>query len=278
MTQPGRPGEAGPAPSEQLWADSSWAARASFGAQREITAYCYLDVWLIEVASPLRVPGDVIDLAIQLSLAESPRGVVCSVGDASVLQPIDLELLGRTGRHVRNWPGAPLLLVCPDDRRWSSVQRQPEARLLQRSSSLLHAWSQIRALLPTRHVQTSLTPDARAAGSARRFLSSTCEDWDTPQHLSSGPIVVSELVTNAVEHTGGPVDLHLAEHGRELRVGVRDHGEEAPVTRADDPASTSGRGLRIVQSLCRATGALPAAGGGKLVWAVLAADPVTASG
>ncbi len=108
-------------------------------------------------------------------------------------------------------------------------------------------------------------------------MSSTCEDWAAPQHLSSGPIVLSELVTNAVEHTSGPVDVHLAEHDGELRIGVRDHADEPPVTRADDPDSTSGRGLRIVQSLSRATGALPASGGGKLVWAVLAAEPVTAS-
>ncbi len=83
-------------------------------------------------------------------------------------------------------------------------------------------------------------------------------------------------MTNAVEHTTGPIDVHLSEHGGELRIGVRDHADEAPVTRADDPDSTSGRGLRIVQSLCRATGALPASGGGKLVWAVLAPEPVSA--
>lgn len=276
MTQPGQPGDIGPVPSDQTWAHSSWAARVSLGAHREITAYRHLDVWLIEVGSELRVPGDAIDLAIQLALAESPRGVVCSVVDAAVLASADLEQLGRTGRHVQSWPGAPLLLVCPDDARWAELGNQPEARFLQRSSALLHAWSQLRALLPGRHVRLSLTPDARAARTARRFLSSTCEEWATPQHLSSGPIVLSELVTNAVEHTGGPVDVHLAEHDGELRIGVRDHADAPPVTRVDDPTSTGGRGLRIVQSLSRATGALPASGGGKLVWAVLATDPVTA--
>ena len=277
MTQPGRPGDIGPVPPEQTWAHSSWAARVALGAHREITAYRYQDVWLIEVNGELPVPGDAIDLAIQLALAESPRGVVCSVVDASELPSADLEQLGRTGRHVQSWPGAPVLLVCPDDARWAELGRQPEARFLQRSSSLLHAWSQLRALLPGRHVRMSLAPDARAARTARRFLSSTCEDWAAPHHLSSGPIVLSELVTNAVEHTSGPVDVHLAEHDGELRIGVRDRGDEPPVTRADDPDGTSGRGLRIVQSLSRATGTLPASGGGKLVWAVLAAEPVTAS-
>lgn len=285
MTQPGRPGDIGPVPSEQsradstwadsTWADSSWAARVSLGAHQEITAYRYLDVWLIEVSSGRPVATDAIDLAIQLALAENPRGVVCDVADTS-LPAADLRQLGRTGRHVESWPAVPLLFVCRDDARWAEIQRQPEARFLVRSTSLLHAWSLLHGLPEDRHVSATLPPDARAARAARQFLSRACEDWATPQHLSTGPLVVSELVANAVEHTDGPVDVHLAEHDGELRIGVRDHADRPPVTRDEDPDATSGRGLRIVQSLSRATGALPAAGGGKLVWAVLADDSVSA--
>ncbi|MGN6613031.1 MAG: ATP-binding protein [Angustibacter sp.] len=84
--------------------------------------------------------------------------------------------------------------------------------------------------------------------------------------------MISELVTNAVQHTDGDIDVRLAEHEGRLRVAVRDRGDEPPVTPVRGTDSVSGRGLRIVETLAATSGALPAAGGGKVVWAVL--DPV----
>ncbi len=256
-------------PSERSWAGSSWSARVTLGASREVTAYKYHDVWLIEVSGePLAVADDV-DLAVQLALAENPRGVACSVSGDERATGADLELWDRLGRHVHSWPPTPVVVVCPDDATWAAAAHRPEARFLQRSSSLLHAWSQITSLPRPRTSSVRLQPGAHAARDSRRFLSRTCSGWDVAEHLSAGPLVVSELVTNAVEHGRGEVDVHLAEYHGDLRIAVRDREERPPVTRNEDPDSLDGRGLRIVQSLARASGALPAAGGGKLVWAVL---------
>lgn len=73
--------------------------------------------------------------------------------------------------------------------------------------------------------------------------------------VDTAQIIVSELLTNALEHAGlGPRDLvglRLTRHGSRLRIDVDDHGRFSGAS--DDPlrsaACHGGRGLRIVSRL-----------------------------
>ncbi|KQX66161.1 ATP-binding protein [Angustibacter sp. Root456] len=246
----------------------------TLGSQHEVTAYQHLGVWLVEVLQSGPDAVAALDLTVQLALAECPLGLVCALPpDAAADEPLVTALAG-LGRHVARWRATPVVVVWADDAGWAEVAARPGGRHLQRSSSLLHAWSQLRTGGAQRTAVLAVTGNALAARAARAFLTRTCLDWQVPQHLEAGPLVVSELVTNAVQHTDGDVDVQLAEHDGRLRVAVRDRGDEPPVTPAVDPHSLSGRGLRIVQTLAATSGALPAAGGGKVVWAVLDAAGV----
>ena len=258
-------------PSERSWADSSWSARVTMGGRQEVTAYQYLGVWLVEVLHTGPDAVDALDLTVQLALAECPAGLACALPPEDRADERLVATVGGLGRHVARWPATPIVVVWPDDDGWTAVSERPDGEHLSRSSSLLHAWSQLRRNPGPRSAALGLRRDALAARTARHFLSRTCLDWQVPQHLASGPLVVSELVTNAVQHTGGDVDVHLAEHEGRLRVAVRDRDDRPPVRPVDDPESLAGRGLRIVEALAASSGALPAAGGGKVVWAVL--DP-----
>jgi serine/threonine-protein kinase RsbW len=89
-------------------------------------------------------------------------------------------------------------------------------------------------------------------------------------------LLVSELVTNAVQHThsrrpGGTVTVVVIELAGSLRVEVIDEGSarSVPVVR-DDMFATDGRGLYLVQSLADEWGFIqdPA---GTTVWFRLAA-------
>lgn len=265
---------------ERVWAEANWSARAALGPHGQISAYHHRGVWLIEVDGDYSDIAQDVDHSIQLALAESPRGVVVSMlhppGEAE--EESLLDSLASAGRHVRRWPGAPIVIVCRDSHTLAGLNNRPEGRYLGHSSSLLRAWSQILTHDPAPTAHLRLRPDPLAARTARRFLSNTCLDWDMSQHLVAGPIIVSELVTNAVEHANGDVDVFLAENDRSLRIAVRDRNPAPPVTPPLDVESLRGRGLQIVQALSQSTGALPAAGGGKLIWAVLGPDPSSASG
>lgn len=85
-------------------------------------------------------------------------------------------------------------------------------------------------------------------------------------------LVVSELVTNAVRHGWGDVELRLDLDGRTVRIEVVDDGH-ADVIAAEKllPMSPGGRGLRLVRELSHDWGAGFDPAGRTLVWAEVSA-------
>lgn len=87
-----------------------------------------------------------------------------------------------------------------------------------------------------------------------------------PTDVQALELMVSELVSNAVEHGTGPVTVQLRAEGVRLRVEIADDAPGAPRRRFVMPGALSGRGLEIVEQLAAAWGWEPTPGGGKLVW------------
>ncbi|MFB7475393.1 ATP-binding protein [Kitasatospora sp. NPDC056184] len=151
-------------------------------------------------------------------------------------------------------------------------------------------------------VQLAVQADPAEVGRARRWVRSRLlnhgVDPDAPI-AETVVLVVSELVTNAVVHTGRPAVLRLcfplgdlpgavpdASPGgvgpgavREsatvgpLRVEVADASEVAPSPRhaGADVDATNGRGLELVELLCDRWGWYPD-GTGKRVWCEISPD------
>ncbi|WP_442693877.1 ATP-binding protein [Streptomyces pseudogriseolus] len=109
---------------------------------------------------------------------------------------------------------------------------------------------------------------ARRLTRARLTGWSVCEDT-----CDTAALVVSELVTNAIVHTASShVVCELHDGDDLLRIAVRDEGYAPGRPRANTrqrPEEEHGRGLLLVDALCRAWGAQEH-GPGLLVWAELA--------
>ncbi|MFI0806119.1 SpoIIE family protein phosphatase [Streptomyces echinatus] len=109
-----------------------------------------------------------------------------------------------------------------------------------------------------------------AARHARRFTRRTLRAWELPRDtIEAALLVVSELVTNALVHTGGPVRLDMSLVNQRLRLAVADSSPRSPVK----PTSigweaTGGRGILLVEAVSEAWGTVPVSGG-KQVWADL---------
>jgi histidine kinase-like protein len=235
-----------------------------------VTAYPLREVWLIEVDGAYGEVADAVDHTIQIALAETPRGVVCSLtGTLSDAGEAELDALASAGRHVEAWPAIPLVLATRETILPGLLAGRAGAERLTYASSMLHGWTQVmtRRASPTAHLR--LASGAMASRNARRFLTRCCLDWGLNQHLASGPLVVSELVTNAIQHARTDIEVVLAADGSKLRIAVRDRDPSPPVTQSTEPEAPTGRGLRVVQTLSRASGAFPTVDGGKFVWAVL---------
>jgi anti-sigma regulatory factor (Ser/Thr protein kinase) len=101
-------------------------------------------------------------------------------------------------------------------------------------------------------VGTVLDGDPRAAGRARQFLREFLAASGVDEDVAAtAELCVSELVTNAIVHAGGRIELRASLDGA-LVVSVRDHGGPALDAAPDDdpdPLRVHGRGLLLVEAL-----------------------------
>lgn len=118
-------------------------------------------------------------------------------------------------------------------------------------------------------VSQLLDPHVRAVPQARRIIRAELARWGLHEHADTAELLVSELVTNALQHAWGPIRLRMSHSvdGRTLRCDIAD-GCPATPPAARPPARTDeehGRGLHLVEQLSTRWGILrtPA---GKLIW------------
>ncbi|MGP3980207.1 ATP-binding protein [Streptomyces sp. KR80] len=109
------------------------------------------------------------------------------------------------------------------------------------------------------------TVPATPAGvpAARRTVAEILTGWGLSQESELAHVLrvaVSELVTNAVQHTAH-ITPHIAvtvqaDSRRHLRIGVTDHHHDRPRVRQVAPEDTYGRGLALIRTLLLELGGL----------------------
>jgi len=224
---------------------------------------------VLEVGGRLSDVVHDLDRAIQLALADGPRGVVCDLTNAvGGAGPDAVEVLASAGRHVRDWPGIPVAVASPDPQVSEALRAHPVGGHLIVAGSLFSA---LLAVEPTPAPVVEwlhLAPHPTALRASRDFVTRTLLDWRLGRVIRFARLVVGELVMSSTVNAGTDIDLSVAWNRGALRLTVRDHGPALPDQQP--PASDlNGRGLAVVAGLSRSFGVLPTADGGKAVWAVL---------
>ncbi|MFJ1618057.1 MULTISPECIES: ATP-binding protein [unclassified Streptomyces] len=129
------------------------------------------------------------------------------------------------------------------------------------------------------HQEASVTLPSEpvSVAAARRYVDRVLTEWGLAagtEFADSIRLIVSELATNAVQHTFGQsptftVELRL-EREEELRLGVTDSHPRRPRRLPAAVQQDNGRGLVIVRCLAKECGGrlavTPTADGGKTVW------------
>lgn len=235
-----------------------------------IRTYAIRDVFVLEVGSRLSDVVKDLDRALQMALAEGPHGVVCDL--TAVLEwtePGAVEVLAAAGRYVRNWPGIPVALACPDQVVREFLAADPMGEHLILTASMFSAVSAVLATPTVPVERLRLTPDPTSArGAAREFVAATLLGWNLETLTMAAGLVTGELVSSAMIQAVTDIEVSVAWNLGELRLTVRDDGPGLPPPpyAHDDP---HGRKLSVVAVLSRAFGVLPTVDGGKVVWAVL---------
>ncbi|MFF5160384.1 SpoIIE family protein phosphatase [Streptomyces sp. NPDC000348] len=122
-----------------------------------------------------------------------------------------------------------------------------------------------RRLAPGQIAVWDLPADPAVVAEARRSATRQLARWGLDDLVFTTELVVSELVTNAIRHAGGPVRLRLIRE-RALVCEVFDSGATAPHLRHPRAMDEGGRGLLLVSQLAQRWGSrfVP---GGKIIWA-----------
>jgi serine/threonine-protein kinase RsbW len=123
-------------------------------------------------------------------------------------------------------------------------------------------------------MEVVLPADARAPAAARHLVASYLGDLVAPAVLDSAQLLISELVTNSVQHSGVLAGEQLTVRAdlahKWCRVEVEDPGRDGVIApRTPDAAQGSGMGLNLVQMLSERWGLERALEGGTRVWAQL---------
>jgi anti-sigma regulatory factor (Ser/Thr protein kinase) len=101
----------------------------------------------------------------------------------------------------------------------------------------------------------------KAPRQAREFIGVLLRHWGVAEDAADDMrIIVSELVTNVVVHSGSPeVTVAVTLHGHTVCLSVRDFGHWRRPRR--DPTGTHGRGLTLVRRLATTSGTHRTPGG-----------------
>jgi anti-sigma regulatory factor (Ser/Thr protein kinase) len=120
--------------------------------------------------------------------------------------------------------------------------------------------------------------DLAVVRAARAFTRATLQRWELPDRCDDITLVVSELLTNALEHAepqpgGWPVWLGLLQSGPGTAVlcAVADASPVPPVPVPAGHLAESGRGLHVIEEISDSWGYAAVPSRGKVVWATFEA-------
>ncbi|MFI1866434.1 ATP-binding protein [Streptomyces jumonjinensis] len=118
--------------------------------------------------------------------------------------------------------------------------------------------------------EVDFEPDVSRVQHMRRITKANLRHWKLAAVMVEALLIVSELVTNAIQHGDGPVRLRVEHHAHELRIEVTDGSPTMPVLREAGDDDESGRGLVLVAAMAEEWGV---SGDGETIWCSLALPP-----
>lgn len=128
--------------------------------------------------------------------------------------------------------------------------------------------SRLHPLPADRSAAWRIPDDPRQVGRCRALVRETLAAWALDGLVETVELLVSELVTNAIQHAGGPIRLRLQQDDGMLLCEVCDTTRTPPELQEMSATAERGRGILLVNELSRRWGYRRTAAG-KVVWFTL---------
>lgn len=217
--------------------------------------------------------------ALAKALVEDPPCVVCEMTEVTWLDPACVAAWV-AAQWSGPWPGPVVWLVGAHDQPAEALRATGVASFVGLADSTEAAFARMPTEPPMQRERLLLAPLPIAPRRARRFAIEVMARWTLSALIGDATLIVSELVTNGIEHASSDLELRL-DHGHDLlNIAVRDRGSFSTRQASSDAAAHAlesndgipqrGRGLEIVRRLSLASGRTRAPAGGSVYWATLA--------
>jgi PAS domain S-box-containing protein len=121
---------------------------------------------------------------------------------------------------------------------------------------------------PLAALSTDLPALASSVPEGRAFLHKALTQWNCAAGAEDALLLLSETLTNAVQHAEGPLTVRLHRTATDLTVEVDDRSPHLPQPRLAGEDEESGRGLCLVRALAADWGVRPT-DAGKTTWFTL---------
>ncbi|WP_250027845.1 ATP-binding protein [Paractinoplanes maris] len=210
-------------------------------------------------------------------LAEHPEALIVDLSglDDSAGVSAPTWVTARRTAAAMTPPVQVALCIPPERPLADRMQRLGARRFLPVYARVRQARVAIASRLPlTERLVLTLPAEPDSPSIARNLVSDACLAWDRSALLHPARAVMSELVTNAIEHARTEVTVVVSLRGEGIHLSVADGVTDPPRlikpgrVRRDRPLDERGRGLRVVTELAVAWGTLPTRTG-KVVWATM---------
>ncbi|WP_316751548.1 SpoIIE family protein phosphatase [Streptomyces herbicida] len=118
---------------------------------------------------------------------------------------------------------------------------------------------------PLATATTDLPALPQSVSAGRDFLGRVLDEWALTDRADDACLLLSEVLTNAVQHAQGPIGLHICRTDIELTIEIGDRSPHLPQPRTAAEDAESGRGLLLVRALADDWGVRPT-DEGKTTW------------
>jgi len=211
----------------------------------------------------------IVRAALHKGLVDQPSAIVVDLDAVTVDDDIVLTLFSALARTAAGWPGCSLVLCAPGRPVRSALDRLGISRAVPVFPDWPSAAWAAAALPAPRRIGRTVASTPGACAVARDLVCAACRQWRLPTLVDDAALVVTELVSNAVRHSDGPIGLQLSLGEYFLHLAVRDGTPDPPRRKLPgQDIDNGGRGLLLVDAVAAAWGSVPD-GTGKTVWATI---------
>ncbi|MET8995775.1 ATP-binding protein [Amycolatopsis sp. NPDC004169] len=207
---------------------------------------------------------------------EAPDGLIADVSGLGFAHDAQLSVFALVAMRLGDWPGIPLALVTERPEQHALLARLPMARYApvhRNAAEAERGFSDPER----RRVVRSFPRSEKTPGLARDFVTEMCEAWSIPELIDNALVLVTELVENALQHTGSCPEVRVDLRRGICTIAVADDDPRPAELHERYTPTEPGLGLKLVAQFARAWGCGRTWAGGKVVWATLLA-PRTVAG